>query len=34
MKLPLDAIRACLDGAVPAVVATCAPDGTPNVAYA
>ena len=34
MKLTLEAIRACLDGAVPAVVATCAPDGTPNVAYA
>ena len=34
MKLTLDAIRACLDGAVPAVVATSSPDGTPNVAYA
>ena len=29
----LDAIRACLEGAIPGVVATCAADGTPNVAY-
>ena len=34
MKLTLEAIRACLDGGLPSVVATCAPDGTPNVAYA
>lgn len=34
MKIALDSIRACLDGAMPSVVATCAPDGTPNVAYA
>ena len=27
----LDAIRACLEGTVPGVMATCAPDGTPNV---
>lgn len=34
MKLTVDAIRECLDGAVPATVATCAPDGTPNISYA
>jgi hypothetical protein len=26
-------IRACLEGAIPVVMATCAPDGTPNVIY-
>lgn len=26
-------IRSCLEGAIPAVMATCAPDGTPNVVY-
>src|SRR5262247_2183831 len=31
MALSLHAIRACLEGAVPSAVATCAPDGTPNV---
>ncbi len=29
----LPAIRSCLEGAIPAVMATCASDGTPNVAY-
>jgi hypothetical protein len=29
----LDAIRECLEGATPGVIATCAADGTPNVAY-
>jgi len=29
--LSVDDIRACMDGAIPAAVATCAPDGTPNV---
>lgn len=33
MPLTLDAIRACLDGAIPGVIATCSPDGTPNAAY-
>lgn len=32
-RLTLDAIRACLDGAVPSIMATCARDGTPNVTY-
>ncbi len=29
----LESIRDCLDGVVPGNIATCAPDGTPNVAY-
>lgn len=29
----LSEIRACLEGAIPSVMATCAADGTPNVAY-
>lgn len=29
----LSELRHCLEGAIPSVVATCAPDGTPNVAY-
>lgn len=34
MKIALESLRPCLDGAIPAVVATASPDGTPNVAYA
>ena len=33
MTLKVDAIRECLDGVIPAAIATCAPDGTPNVSY-
>ena len=29
----LDAIRECLEGTIPAMMATCAPDGTPNLTY-
>lgn len=31
--LSLHAIRSCFEGAVPAIMSTCAEDGTPNVAY-
>ncbi|MBX3654763.1 MAG: GAF domain-containing protein [Ramlibacter sp.] len=31
--LALDAIRPCFEGAIPAIMATCSADGTPNVAY-
>lgn len=31
--IALNSIRACFDGAIPAMMATCAADGTPNVAY-
>lgn len=29
----LDLIRECLEGTIPALIATCANDGTPNIAY-
>ncbi len=32
-ELTLDAIRPGLEGEIPATIATCAPDGTPNCAY-
>lgn len=31
--LTLDAIRICCEGVIPANIATCSPDGVPNVAY-
>ncbi|MDD3763668.1 MAG: GAF domain-containing protein [Nevskiales bacterium] len=31
MKLGLDNIRPCLEGGIPGVLATCSPDGVPNV---
>lgn len=33
VALTLDSIRPCLEGLVPAIIATCDPDGVPNVAY-
>jgi putative methionine-R-sulfoxide reductase with GAF domain len=33
VSLTLESIRRCFEGAAPAQIATCAPDGTPNVAY-
>jgi adenylate cyclase len=33
MTLGVDSIRECLEGTIPAMVATCSSDGTPNVAY-
>ena len=33
MSLGVDSIRECLEGTIPAMVATCSSEGTPNVAY-
>lgn len=33
MTVLLYSVRRCLEGVIPAVIATCAEDGTPNVAY-
>jgi adenylate cyclase len=33
LTLTVDAIRECLEGVIPSLAATCAPDGTPNVTY-
>jgi len=33
IPLTLDTIRDCLEGATPGILATCSPDGTPNVSY-
>ena len=33
MTITVDSIRGCLEGVIPATVATCASDGTPNISY-
>ena len=33
MSVTVDQLRGCLEGVIPAVIATCAADGTPNVTY-
>ena len=33
MTPALASIRDCLEGATPALIATCSPDGTPNISY-
>lgn len=33
MTLNITPLRCCFEGAIPSTLATCAPDGTPNIAY-
>jgi GAF domain-containing protein len=33
LEVPLESIRACFEGLIPSPLATCAPDGTPNITY-
>jgi adenylate cyclase len=33
LAIPLESIRACFEGLIPSLVASCGPDGTPNVTY-
>ncbi|RJG06121.1 GAF domain-containing protein [Noviherbaspirillum cavernae] len=33
MTLKVDAIRECLEGVIPGIMATASPDGTPNISY-
>jgi adenylate cyclase len=33
MHTPLESIRDCFEGLIPSTIATCAPDGTPNITY-
>lgn len=33
MGLPLAALRSCFEGEIPSLLASCSPDGTPNVTY-
>ncbi|MDX9845153.1 MAG: pyridoxamine 5'-phosphate oxidase family protein, partial [Aquabacterium sp.] len=33
MSVNITPLRACFEGAIPSTLATCAPDGTPNIAY-
>jgi adenylate cyclase len=33
LAIPLESIRTCFEGLIPSLVASCAPDGTPNVTY-
>jgi adenylate cyclase len=33
VSVPLESIRACFEGVIPSPLATCAPDGTPNITY-